>query len=79
MGSCLLFWIPACAGMTLGGLARPRPGHTPRARFACTRPFRWERKGQGVVVCASGGSTADCPSGWTLSTLGRWVWVEWVC
>ena len=29
---------------------RPRPGHTPRARFACTRPFRWERKGQGFAL-----------------------------
>ena len=47
-----------CAGM--GGVRRGRtvwvgatraprlrPGHTPRACCARTRPFRWERKGQG--------------------------------
>ena len=44
-------WIPACAGMTVSG-GRPlphRPGHTPRACFARTRPFRRGRKGQVAV------------------------------
>ena len=34
---------------------RVRPGHTPRACSARTRPFRWERKGQNVVRRDDGG------------------------
>ena len=60
-------WIPAFAGMTVGGAGRtvgvdsgdveiggapPRPGHTPRACFARTRPFRRGRKGQWIPAYA---------------------------
>ena len=40
VGACLRKW------WKLGALPHPRPGHTPRARFACTRPFRWSERGR---------------------------------